>query len=150
MEITISIQFLQPLISSFLYFIPYRLKDRPTLADNTRILQDKWFRRSRSKVYLYLVPLISLYYFIPAIQFAFQAKENEEISGSKDLCYHNYRCQRPWWIFSDFNHVISNMSYWIFGIGVYTLQTDQSSMFQSLQSLYTSEEKFNLLNGVHT
>ena len=93
-----------------------RLKDRPTLADNTKILQDVWFRRNRSKVYLYLVPLVSLYYFIPAIQFAFQAKENEEISGSIDLCYHNFKCQRPWWIFSDFNHVISNMAYWLLGL----------------------------------
>ena len=33
-----------------------------------------------------------------------------------DLCYHNFKCARPWFIFSDFNHVISNISYVIFGL----------------------------------
>jgi len=101
-----------------------RLKDRPAMADNKIILKDKrdknwtedvWFRRNRSKVYLYLVPLISIFYFVPAIQFAFQAKETEELTGSMDLCYHNFKCARPWFIFSDFNHVVSNISYVIFG-----------------------------------
>ena len=45
-----------------------RLKENPKLSDNAKILQDKWFRRNRSKVYLYLVPLISIFYFIPSIQ----------------------------------------------------------------------------------
>ena len=95
------------------------------MADNKIILKDKkdknwqedvWFRRNRSKVYLYLVPLISIFYFVPAIQFAFQAKETEELTGSMDLCYHNFKCARPWFIFSDFNHIISNISYVIFGL----------------------------------
>ena len=102
-----------------------RLKDKPAMADNKIILKDKkdknwqedvWFRRNRSKVYLYLVPLISIFYFVPAIQFAFQAKETEELTGSMDLCYHNFKCARPWFIFSDFNHIISNISYVIFGL----------------------------------
>ena len=102
-----------------------RLKDKPAMADNKIILKDKkdknwqedvWFRRNRSKVYFYLVPLISIFYFVPAIQFAFQAKETEELTGSMDLCYHNFKCARPWFIFSDFNHVISNISYVIFGL----------------------------------
>ena len=101
-----------------------KLKDKPTMADNKIILRDKndqtwtedvWFRRNRSVVYLYLVPLISIFYFVPAIQFSFQAKESEELTGSLDLCYHNFKCSRPWFIFSDFNHVFSNISYVIFG-----------------------------------
>ena len=94
-----------------------RLKDHPTVADNIKILQDPWYRRNRSKIYLYLVPLIALYYFIPSIQFVFLAKENEETTGSKDICYHNFKCQKPFWIFSDFNHTISNISYMILGLG---------------------------------
>ena len=46
----------------------------------------------------------------------FQSKQTEEISGSRDLCFHNFRCSKPWLIFTDFNHIISNMSYLIFGI----------------------------------
>ena len=105
-----------------------RLKKNPKLSDNTKILQDKWFRRNRSKVYLYLVPLISIFYFIPSIQFAFLAKEDEELTGSKDLCYHNFKCQRPFWIFSDFNHVISNMSYWLFGLAFMVIVYCKSKM----------------------
>ena len=93
-----------------------RMKGNPTMADNKIMKDDIWFRRNRSKVYFYLVPLISIFYFVPAIQFAFQAKENEEMTGSMDLCYHNFKCARPLWIFSDFNHVISNISYIIFGL----------------------------------
>jgi hypothetical protein len=48
--------------------------------------------------------------------FKLQAKEIEEMTGSMDLCYHNYKCARPWKIFSDFNHIISNLVYIIFGI----------------------------------
>lgn len=52
--------------------------------------EDVWFRRNRSRVYLYLIPIVGVFYFIPAIQFAFLAKMNEENSGSLDLCYHNF------------------------------------------------------------
>ncbi len=46
-----------------------RLNEEPTLSDMTRVLkEDIWFRRNRSKVYAYLVPLLSLFYFIPSIQ----------------------------------------------------------------------------------
>ena len=48
--------------------------------------------------------------------FIFLAKENEEMTGSKDICFHNYKCQKPFWIFSDFNHVISNISYVFLGL----------------------------------
>ena len=98
-----------------------RMKDNVTLADNTLIRDDVWFRRSRSKVYIYVVPLISLFYFVPAIQFSYQAKETEEMTGSMDLCYHNFKCARPLWIFSDFNHVISNISYVVFGLAFMSL-----------------------------
>lgn len=94
-----------------------RMKDAPKVSDNVLMRdKDSWFRRTRSKVYFYLVILISMFYFVPAIQFAFQAKESEEVSGSMDLCYHNFKCARPFWIFSDFNHVFSNISYVIYGV----------------------------------
>ena len=94
-----------------------RLKENPTLADMTKIVDNNvWFRRNRSRVYFYIVPLLSLYYFVPAIQFAFLAKQNEVSTGSQDLCYHNFRCSKPFYIFSDFNHVISNLSYVLFGL----------------------------------
>ena len=94
-----------------------RLKPNPMLSDMTTILDDdKWFRRNRSKVYLYLVPIITIFYFVPSIQYVFQTKWTEQLLGTQDLCFHNFRCSRPFWIFTDFNHIISNISYFIFGL----------------------------------
>ena len=93
-----------------------------TLADMTQISEkDKWFRRNRSRVYFYLVPLLGFYYFIPAIQISFISKQPQELIGSRDLCYHNFRCSRPFYVFSDFNHIISNMSFVIFGVAFMVL-----------------------------
>ena len=95
-----------------------RLKRDAKLKDMTAILEeDVYFRRNRSRVYCYLVPLLSLFYFIPSIQFVFLVKESENMTGSQDLCFHNFECSNHFFIFSDFNHVISNVSYIIFGIG---------------------------------
>jgi hypothetical protein len=45
------------------------LKEDATLKDMASILnEDVWFRRNRSRVYLYLVPIVSIFYFVPAIQ----------------------------------------------------------------------------------
>ncbi len=94
-----------------------RLNQHARLTDMTRILEgDVWFRRNRSRVYCYLVPLLSLFYFIPSIQFVFLVKQSESLTGSQDLCFHNFECAHPLNIFSDFNHVVSNTSYVIFGL----------------------------------
>eukprot|EP00095_Tigriopus_kingsejongensis_P000166 maker-scaffold487_size158652-snap-gene-0.34 protein:Tk00166 transcript:maker-scaffold487_size158652-snap-gene-0.34-mRNA-1 annotation:"sid1 transmembrane family member 1" len=93
-----------------------RLNENTKLSQMTHILEgDPWFRRNRSRVYCYLVPLLALFYFIPSIQFVFLVKDSESLTGSQDLCYHNYLCSKPWSIFSDFNHVISNLPYMIYG-----------------------------------
>ena len=47
-----------------------RMDKEAKLSDLTRLTAaDLWFRRNRSKVYTFLVPLISLFYLIPAVQF---------------------------------------------------------------------------------
>ncbi|TRY74898.1 hypothetical protein TCAL_00546 [Tigriopus californicus] len=93
-----------------------RLNEDTNLGHMTHILEDDpWFRRNRSRVYCYLVPLLALFYFIPSIQFVFLVKESESLTGSQDLCYHNFLCSKPWNIFSDFNHVVSNLPYMIYG-----------------------------------
>jgi hypothetical protein len=95
-----------------------RLEKNAHLSDMSKILKDDpWFRRNRSRVYCYLVPLLSIFYFIPSIQFVFLVKQSENITGTLDLCFHNFECSKPLNIFSDFNHVISNMSYVVFGFG---------------------------------
>lgn len=75
-----------------------------------------WMKRNRSLTYLVLTPLISLFYFIPSIQFVMLAKDVESLTGSMDNCYHNYYCSKPWFFVDDFNHMISNLPYVIYGL----------------------------------
>ena len=87
------------------------------LHDMSRMLETSvWFRRMRSLVYSYLAPLITMYYFVPAVQISSLLRQPEDQIGSRDLCYHNFRCSIPLYIFSDFNHIVSNMSYLLFGL----------------------------------
>ena len=47
-----------------------RMKRTAKLDDMMRLTASSvWFRRTRSKIYAFLVPLISLFYFIPSVQF---------------------------------------------------------------------------------
>ena len=88
-----------------------------SLSDLSKITETQtWFRRNRSRVYAYLVPLLTLYYFVPAIQISFLSRQPKDLIGSRDMCYHNFRCSIPLYIFSDFNHVISNATYLLFGV----------------------------------
>uniref|UniRef100_A0A0K2UJV3 Uncharacterized protein n=1 Tax=Lepeophtheirus salmonis TaxID=72036 RepID=A0A0K2UJV3_LEPSM len=115
-----------------------RFKHRPRISDLSMIsATDNWFRRNRSRVYIYLLPLITLFYFIPAIQFVFLAKAQEENTGSQDICYHNFRCSKPFSIFTDFNHIVSNSSYFIYGMSFMVLVAiKKSKLSSSLNDYY--------------
>ena len=69
-----------------------RLKKKPTYLDMSILSESNdWYRRNRSRVYFYIIPIVCAFYFVPAIQYSFQAKKNEDIFGNQDLCYHNFR-----------------------------------------------------------
>lgn len=88
-----------------------------TVADMSKLIRnDVWHRRQRSKVYFYLVPLLSLFYLIPSAQLVYYEKQRAEESGSLEQCYLNYGCSRPYGIFTDFNHIISNFGYIWYGV----------------------------------
>jgi len=90
--------------------------DVVTVCDmSKKIREDIWHRRQRSKVYLYIVPLVAIFYLIPSAQMVWQDKKKAEESGSLEQCYLNYGCSRPWSIFTDFNHIVSNFGYIWYG-----------------------------------
>ena len=94
-----------------------RLNKKAKLTAMTEILKDDpWFRRNRSRIYCYLVPLLSFFYAIPSLQYVFLVKKSENMTGTLDLCFHNFECSKPFNVFSDFNHSVSNLSYFIFGL----------------------------------
>ena len=74
----------------------------------------KSFFMIRSRVYLYLVPIVGIFYFVPAIQHSALAKEYEQRLGNQDLCYHNFRSsylkinvftQILWWTVKMWNYI---------------------------------------------
>ena len=88
-----------------------------TLEDMSNFIKENaWYRRSRSKTYLLLVPLLSLFYLIPSYQMVYTEHQRSDAIGDMERCFLNFGCARPWWIFADFNHTISNSGYIIYGI----------------------------------
>lgn len=57
-----------------------------------------------------------IFYSLPAAQLVLAYQLQLQHSGNEDLCYYNFRCSHPFKIFSDFNHIISNMGYIILGV----------------------------------
>ena len=94
-----------------------RMTDNLTLPDMFFVQEEnERHKERRSKSYLYLVPLLSLFYIVPSAQKIFAEAQREKDTGSEEGCFSNYGCSRSWWIFDDFNHIISNCGYVIFGI----------------------------------
>ena len=109
-----------------------RLNRDVKLEDMTiRMDEDTNFVWNRSKAYCLLVPLTSMFYFLPSIQFVFLSKMQEQYNGSQDVCYHNFECSHYWGSFSDFNHVISNISYILYGIGFILIVYRKSSKMKT-------------------
>jgi len=99
------------------YAINRLLRDKLTLQDMSVVIRDSpWHRRQRSKAFLYLVPLLSLFYLIPSGQMVYAEQQRAKATGNMEQCFLNYGCSRPWWIFDDFNHIISNSGYIMYGL----------------------------------
>jgi len=110
------------------------LHKRLHMADFSRVVRDEvWHRRQRSLSYLYLVPLVSLFYMIPSSQLVFTEQQRAATTGDMEKCYLNYGCSRPWWIFQDFNHIISNSGYIIFGL-IFILMVRVKSAFLPVEN----------------
>ena len=93
------------------------LRDKLTLHDTCQMIKDdSYYRRQRSKIYLYLIPLLSLFYLVPSVQMVFAEQKRSKLSGNMEMCYLNYGCSRPYGMFDDFNHIISNVGYVIYGV----------------------------------
>ena len=99
------------------YVVNRILADKMKLTETSqRIRDDRYHRRLRSKTYLYLTPLISLIYLIPSSQMVLTEQHRARQTGNMEMCYLNYGCSRPYLIFDDINHIISNSGYIIFGL----------------------------------
>jgi len=98
-------------------FVHRLLQGKLTVADTCLLIRENsYHRRQRSKVYLYLVPLLALFYLVPSVQMVLAEQRRARDTGDMEMCYLNYGCSRQWASFEDINHIVSNGGYIIYGV----------------------------------
>ena len=99
------------------------------------------------------MPLLALCYLIPSVQMVFSMQSMARELGSEEQvrssrsqplqlslqCYLNFGCSRPWWIFSDINHIISNAGYIIYGITFIVLVSALYSVQNNIDTTLTCQ-----------
>lgn len=75
----------------------------------------------RSTLYCWLVFLMGLFYSLPVIQLILANEKNVLKVGNLDSCFFNFQCKFAFLGIQDFNHVLSNVSYVVFGFLFMTL-----------------------------
>lgn len=72
--------------------------------------------RHKSRLYLYYLGTVATFYTLPVIQLVITYQNVLHITGNQDMCYYNFLCAHPLRLFSDFNHVFSNVGYILLGL----------------------------------
>ena len=71
--------------------------------------------------YSFTLITLFIFYSLPALQLVMTHQGLLLFTGNEDLCFYNFSCANRLFIFSDFNHIVSNGGYIILGI-LFTLQ----------------------------
>ncbi|GFY76723.1 SID1 transmembrane family member 1, partial [Trichonephila inaurata madagascariensis] len=77
--------------------------------------KDKYLS-DRTKVYSWNLLTIAIFYGLPVVQLVYINQRIVNLTGNQDLCYYNFLCSHQVGVFSDFNHVYSNIGYVMLGI----------------------------------
>lgn len=78
--------------------------------------KDPRILRHKSRLYLYYLATIAVFYTLPVIQLVVTYQHVLHVTGNQDLCYYNFLCAHPLGLLSDFNHVYSNLGYVFLGL----------------------------------
>ena len=120
-------------------------EDDLSLADLSSHIRDSvWHRRLRSRLFLLLVPLLSIFYLIPSFQLVYAEFTTAVKLGNIDRCYFNFGCARPFWIFPDFNHTVSNCGYIMYGVFFIAIVYCKSRTLPSEQNRPTVDHRASL------
>jgi hypothetical protein len=68
-----------------------------------------------SNRFYWTIIIVSIFYTIPVYQLILHYLRVVNKTGEFDICYYNFLCSHRLWIFTDFNHFWSNISYILFG-----------------------------------
>ena len=69
----------------------------------------------KSNLYHWNLLTMAVFYGLPVVQLMLTYQNVTNVTGNQDLCYYNFLCAHPLGIFTDFNHVFSNIGYVLLG-----------------------------------
>lgn len=91
-------------------------RTRRVLAVSDLARKDPKILRHKSRLYLYYLITIAVFYTLPVVQLVYTYQKTLQETGNQDSCYYNFLCSHPFYGFSDFNHVFSNFAYVLLGL----------------------------------
>lgn len=92
------------------------IRTKRVLAVSDLARKDPKILRHKSRLYLYYLGTIAVFYALPVVQLVATYQNVLHVTGNQDLCYYNFLCSHPFFGFSDFNHVFSNFAYVLLGL----------------------------------
>jgi hypothetical protein len=107
----------------------WTLPDELMVSDLAQNLQDS---REKSFGFVWNLLLVVIFYGIPVTQLVWTYQKIADKTGDEDMCYYNYLCANPFWIFGDFNHIFSNVGYVLMGALFLCMVAHWKSKYQAL------------------
>jgi hypothetical protein len=98
------------------------------LAQNLQNNSDKSFG------YMWSLLHVGIFYGLPVTQLVWTYQKIANKYGDEDMCYYNYLCANPLWIFGDFNHIYSNVGYILMGALFLCMVAHWKSKYQGLST----------------
>ena len=92
------------------------IRTKRVLSVSDLARKDPKILRHKSRLYLYYLITIAVFYALPVIQLVITYQNVLHVTGNQDLCYYNFLCAHPLALLSDFNHVFSNFGYILLGL----------------------------------
>ncbi|XP_076310308.1 SID1 transmembrane family member 1-like isoform X2 [Tachypleus tridentatus] len=92
----------------------FRTKTFLYVSDLARKKEKKLAKKSVT--YFWNLIIIAIFYGVPVIQLVYTYQKVLNVTGNEDICYYNFLCAHPVGVFSDFNHVYSNLGYIMLGL----------------------------------
>ncbi|TMS36454.1 hypothetical protein L596_003611 [Steinernema carpocapsae] len=108
-----------------------------TTVINVALLSQNDYRKTDIKYrrYMWSLLTIAMFYGLPVVQLVLTWQETVRVSGNLDLCYYNYKCARPFFGFSAFNSIFSNVGYLLLGFLFLVLVKEQQYRYDTQMTL---------------
>lgn len=92
------------------------LRTKPFLFVSDLARKEPRILRAKSNLYFWNLLTVAVFYALPVVQLVITYQQVLNQSGNQDLCYYNFLCSHRFGFLSDFNHIFSNIGYWLLGL----------------------------------